>query len=155
MKGKRKRIPDNIKAEIVSKALDPNCRIADLAKSYGVAAWTIYCWRKESTSRLASASDTTSYSTTVGIKPTSSTHFVEVKLEEPNIEEELNNAYLNLTSSSNTSNLPSKISPNSASNSTSTLLKASLTFKHFSLALEGKINPSNLLKAIKILEESC
>ncbi len=126
MTKRHKRIPENLKSKILTAALMPGCRVADLAKTYGIAAWTIYTWRKE---MAAKSNDTDT-----------ATKFVELEVA---IDENTNLS---------TTPAPSDIQ-SSISNSPSTLQKASLTFKHFSCVLEGRISTSTILKVIKIMDE--
>lgn len=122
-----KKIPENLKSKILEASLVPGCRIADLAVAHGIAAWTIYTWRKEAAVKSSHNNPTTK--------------FVELSV---NREECAN---LDRTSSGQ-AHLSSV-----GSNSYSSLQKASLTFKHFSLCIEGMIKQSTLLKVIKTMDE--
>lgn len=124
------KIPKELKAQILSQALISGCRIAELAKSYEIAPWTIHYWRKAALKKKSNIFDSSEFA----IAP--SINFIEALVEDHK------DSQVNLIASHNLS-------------SSSTLLKASFIFKHFSLNVKGSINRSRLLKAIEILEEPC
>lgn len=139
---RHKKIPESLKSKILAEALVPGRRIADLAKAHGIAAWTIYTWRKAST---AESSDTALSSSKTKASIVLPAKFVELSVESAM------DSNLNATSSHSADSTKFRYGANPCSRST--LQKASLTFKHFSCALEGRINTSTLLKVIKAIDE--
>lgn len=136
-----RQIPEEVKSKILAAALAPGCRVVDIARDYGVAAWTIYTWRKEAAAQSRSSATELSRARSVAsCDPT--TKFVELSVEG------VDGADLDHRSSSQVCG-----GTRASGGSFFTLQKASLTFKDFSFIVEGNIRAAVLLKVIEILEE--
>ena len=142
MTKRRKQIPAGLKSKILAEALTPGCRVRDLAKTYGIAAWTIYTWLKAAPVKSGNT-NTVSSNSKVTTNPVAIAEpfakFMELSVE-----------------IAKDSHLDQALSRNAGcdnSNSSSSLQKASLTFKGFSCVLEGRIKSSTLLKVIKAIDD--
>lgn len=137
------RIPDDIKASVLSAIEVSGCNIVTIAKAHNISKGTIYKWIRDKSSCITQGTpqipdrESLQKTTSEGKCPQNNINFLEL----PILDSE---------------NLTNTISANSTSSSShsSKLSKASLIFNDLSIILEGKVSSSGLIAIIQILEKS-